>query len=290
MNKKKIVIGTAQFGSDYGVHNQNGKVKYHQILKILNKGLENNINSIDTAIAYNGVHKILGNFNMNKWNIYTKIPSVPHGCKNVEEWIFNQINKSLDDLKVNFIAGIYIHNPMQLFEDNGNKIYKALEELKKNKKVKKIGYSVYSPKQLSNLWNLFKPDIVQLPYNIFDQRFANSGWLSKLKKNNITIHARSIFLQGLLFFSTDKLPNKFSQILPLFREYEDWLNDQKISKFDGSLAFAMNNEFIDNYVLGFDSYRQISDLVKFKVPKIHFPQFSSVIDEKILDPSRWNEL
>ena len=128
MNKNKIVIGTAQFGSDYGIHNFNGKVEYHQISKILDKGFENNINSIDTAIAYNNVHKILGNFNMNNWDIYTKIPSVPHNCLNVEEWIFNQINKSLDELKINLIAGIYIHNPAQLLEEKGNKIYKELKQ------------------------------------------------------------------------------------------------------------------------------------------------------------------
>ena len=290
MNKNKIVIGTAQFGSDYGIHNFNGKVEYHQISKILDKGLENNINSIDTAIAYNNVHKILGNFNMNNWDIYTKIPSVPHNCLNVEEWIFNQINKSLDELKINFIAGIYIHNPAQLLEEKGNKIYKALLELKKNKKVKKIGYSVYTPKQLSSLWNLYKPDIVQLPYNIFDQRFEKSGWLSKLKRHNVTIHARSIFLQGLVFFSSEKLPKKFSQILPLFKEYEDWLTDLKISKFDGSLAFVIKNQHIDNYILGFDNCNQISDLINFKVPNIHFPRFNYEVDKKILDPSRWNEL
>ena len=44
----------------------------------------------------------------------------------------------------------------------------------------------------------FKLDMVQLPYNIIDQNFETSGWIKKLKKMNIKIHVRSIFLQGLL--------------------------------------------------------------------------------------------
>ena len=40
---------------------------------------------------------------------------------------------------------------------------------------------------------IWKPDLVQIPLNLFDHRFLQSGWLNILKKNKIQIFARSCF-------------------------------------------------------------------------------------------------
>ena len=45
---------------------------------------------------------------------------------------------------------------------------------------------------------MYNIDVVQIPYNILDKRVIYSGWYRKLKKIGIEVHARSIFLQGLL--------------------------------------------------------------------------------------------
>lgn len=62
----------------------------------------------------------------------------------------------------------------------------------------KIGFSTYTPKQIDFLLNNFDFDLVQLPFNVFDNRLIQGGQLKALKKKKIEIHARSIFLQGLL--------------------------------------------------------------------------------------------
>ena len=51
-------------------------------------------------------------------------------------------------------------------------------------------------------------EAIQLPLNLFDERFLNSGWIGKLKKNNVEIHIRSIFLQGLIL--KKELPSYFN--------------------------------------------------------------------------------
>ena len=46
---RKIILGTAQFGTNYGIANKSGKIKYNEIFKILNYLKKNKINSLDTA-------------------------------------------------------------------------------------------------------------------------------------------------------------------------------------------------------------------------------------------------
>ena len=69
-------------------------------------------------------------------------------------------------------------------------------ELKKLGLIKKIGYSLYHPDELKLLSLDFVPDLIQIPFNLVDRRFE--PYLKELKKMKTEIHARSIFLQGLL--------------------------------------------------------------------------------------------
>ena len=62
-----------------------------------------------------------------------------------------------------------------------------------------------------------------MPYNLFDQRLEKSGWLDRLYANKVIIQPRSIFLQGLLLCSLNKIPKKFNNFKLLFEKYHDWL-------------------------------------------------------------------
>ena len=70
--------------------------------------------------------------------------------------------------------------------------------LKKDKLIKKFGYSIYDFKNLKKICKSFKPDILQCPYSILDRRIEKNNLLEFLKHNKIELHVRSIFLQGLL--------------------------------------------------------------------------------------------
>ena len=72
---------------------------------------------------------------------------------------------------------------------------------------------------MDEIWFSWKPDIVQCPLNIFDQRINSSGWLKKLKKYNVEIHVRSVFLQGLLLQSYENIPKKFDKWSNILKEW-----------------------------------------------------------------------
>ena len=92
---------------------------------------------------------------------------------------------------------ILFHRAKDLFTKRGVTIYKILRHLKKNKKISKIGVSIYDLKEIKKILKKYKIDVLQIPFNVLDQRLLNSNFLGLLKRRKIEIHARSIFLQGL---------------------------------------------------------------------------------------------
>ena len=108
---------------------------------------------------------------------------------------------SLEKLNQKNIYGLLIHRSTDLLKEGGEKLIRKLKELKEKDLVRKIGISIYDPKILSQIYKLFIPDIVQLPINVFNQESILEGYLGEMKEKNIEVHARSIFLQGLLLNS-----------------------------------------------------------------------------------------
>ena len=86
--------------------------------------------------------------------------------------------------------------------------------LKEQGIVSKVGVSIYSPEILTAISGVVKLDIVQVPFNVFDQQILSSGWSDKLKGNGVEIHTRSVFLQGLLLMQQSSLPDYFIKYWP----------------------------------------------------------------------------
>ena len=68
----KLGLGTVQFGMNYGVANETGKINLLEAKKIIQLAKEYNINLIDTAIAYGDSQKLIGKIGSSNFNIVSK--------------------------------------------------------------------------------------------------------------------------------------------------------------------------------------------------------------------------
>ncbi len=174
---KKIILGTANLNQLYGFKKILIKPSDHK--KIFNLNLSFN-NSLDTAIAYKKSLRIINDYSHFKSRIYSKLPCIfKHKItsKNLEQ----VLNKHLIELNCKKIYSLSFHSPENLNNIEGTKIYKKLIILKKRKLIKNIGISINFIEDLK-LLKKFKFDLVQLPLNIFDQRFANNEILKFFSK------------------------------------------------------------------------------------------------------------
>ena len=194
---KNIVIGSANFNQYYGLK----KFKFNQdVLKnTIKLAKQNKIHYLDTAFEYNLNKKLLNNINFKNFKLISKV-RLPK--KNINTFLKNLENKILLELKLFKLKryeAILFHNTKDLLSINGNLFLRTLSKLKRKKIIKNIGISIYEPRELVKSLKVFKPDIVQLPISIFDQRFIKNKWINKLKKKNIKIQARSDFYMFQIF-------------------------------------------------------------------------------------------
>ena len=72
----RLALGTVQFGLDYGVSNQTGKVDLDEAKAILTACEKLGIRSLDTATEYGDSEKILGEIGIPNFSITTKLPNL----------------------------------------------------------------------------------------------------------------------------------------------------------------------------------------------------------------------
>ena len=278
-----ITIGTAQFGFKYGLDKI--KINNKEILKIKKTISKNNIKYWDTAINYGRSEKILGNLKMKK-KVITKITLPKKKVKNLRKWYENTLRKSLKRLKVKSLYGLLIHNTADIFFDNKKFLHLILES-KKKKLVSKIGISVYETKEVEKILKFWQPDIIQLPINIFDQRFIKSNFLKKLKKKKIEIYARSCFLQGILLKDTLYMGSNKSK--KIFKNFVAWCKKNKIDQLTSCLHFVKKFKDINSLVVGFNDSSQLKEIINaFNKKLIMVPNKFSNNERKIIDPRKWS--
>jgi aryl-alcohol dehydrogenase-like predicted oxidoreductase len=285
----KLVIGSAQLGMNYGLFN-NKKINRKEFKKIEKLVLRSKINFIDTATSYGNSEKIIGNSKLKKLHIITKIKLPSKKNIHIRNWVSKEISRSLIKLKINKIYGVLIHNYKDLLGKNGKDYLLSLQELKRKKIIKKIGISIYDSKEIKKIWKFWKPDLIQVPLNLFDNRILNSGWINILKKFKIQIYARSVFLQGLLI-NDYNLFNFNKKCRPLLDDFKDWCYKKKISQLKACIHFVKQYKKIDYLVVGFNSYFHLKEIIDvFKKKQIIIERNFSTNNLNLIDPRRWSPI
>ena len=286
--KNKLIFGTANLGVRYGINASNIS-KNSSLKKIFLLLKKEKIFFIDTAYNYKNAQKYLSKQHIKKFKVISKIPKFKKENLNIlEEEIINHVEQSLKKLNISKFYALLVHDTKELNGNKGKKIFKILQLLKKRNMVGKIGYSIYTASELDKFFYKFRPDIVQGPLNIFDQRIIRSGWLKKLNKSGIEFHARSIFLQGLLLKKSAELPVKFKKYSNIFINYHQWLKKNNLNSFTACLYFISSIKFVKKIVVGVDNYFQLQDIMnlKFNKKKYNFKQLSC-LNKNLIDPTNW---
>ena len=287
----RLALGTVQFGLSYGIANQHGQVSRAEVGRILTLARESGIDTLDTAIAYGDSEACLGSVGTHGFKVVTKLPALPDGVSNVGNWVTDQIQNSLQRLKVGSVYGLLLHRSEQLIGESGRTMVTALERLKSDGIVQKIGVSFYAPSELDAVMQACSIDLVQAPFNLIDRRLLTSGWLQQLHDQGVEVHARSVFLQGLLLMKREAIPEKFSPWAHLFDSWHAWLQENSVTAVEACLAFLASHSFIDQTVVGVESHTQLQELLRtspeqtpLQLPDLHCE------DERLINPSNWNSL
>jgi aryl-alcohol dehydrogenase-like predicted oxidoreductase len=287
----RLAIGAVQFGLPYGIANQVGQVSRDEVAEILGHAWAAGVDTLDTAIGYGDSEAILGEIEVDQWQVITKLPEVPEACADVASWVQELVAGSLGRLRVPRLRGLLLHRPQQLLCPHGDELYRALVGVRDQGKTEKIGVSVYGPDELDAIWPRYQFDLVQAPFNILDRRLVSSGWLTRLCKAGTEVHVRSVFLQGLLLMDAANRPEKFNRWQSLWDDWHRWLTDHALTPLQACLSFAISQPEINRVVVGVDSLEQLRGVFAcakntFNIP----PETLMSNDLDLINPSCWGSL
>jgi aryl-alcohol dehydrogenase-like predicted oxidoreductase len=285
---KKLILGTVQFGLDYGINNTGGQISEADVFHILDQAYANEILFLDTAAAYGNSEERIGKYlNSNpdvNFKIITKFDLKENNSP------IESLEKSLEKLKTNKIDTIMFHNFDDFIKQKSEDILSLIKL--KGIKFDRLGISVYTNEQIQKICKLQLFEVVQLPFNAFDNQIYRSEYITLLKENNIEVHTRSVFLQGLFFMETDKIPNKIKPLLKNLFTLQQIANKYQVSIEALALQYALSIPDIDNVLMGVDSLEQLKSNLNNVSLKIDYKAFEEINDiivqeVELLNPAKW---
>ena len=293
---EQTCLGTVQFGLNYGVSNKNGQIADADVQRILELAHHYNVSRLDTAADYGDCERVLSKYPETLQNFSIATKSIK--TSNIQEKKFSKIKTdliesietSLDILGMKSFDLYYLRSPETLFQYHREDTSKYIAEIKEKGLVNKIGISIYEEKQLNDILEVFQPDVIQIPFNILDQRLSKSGTLKSLKAKGIEIYARSLFLQGLLLMQSDQIPNFFRPIKSHLQQIHSQLTEYSLSPLQACLLCAFQTKEIDKIILGVSSLKEWKEILKTiaELPNHPLDWSSMSLDNEIfLNPSKW---
>jgi len=295
--RPSICLGTAQFGLPYGITNAAGQVAEAEVKALLEKAASEDLPFLDTAQAYGDAEAVLGRtlrpghgFKLiSKLQAQIQPAFTAYDCLRWED----DFESSCSRLRKPCLDALLLHSAGDLRKPGGEHLQNWMLSLRERGLVRRLGVSIYCRHDLDGITPDML-DLVQLPLSLYDQRLLSDGTITSLREQGCAVHARSLFLQGLLLTPSRNWPN---WVDPDVREHhamlEKWAADHGCNLLECALGFARAQVDLEAVVLGLCSLRELEQLLDAWQASSPWEgnEWSkwSMSRYEFLDPRRWNQ-
>jgi aryl-alcohol dehydrogenase-like predicted oxidoreductase len=200
-----------------------------------------------------------------------------------------EIRAQLARLGVSQVDAILAPSATDLFSTHGAALWERLRKLKGEGLCKKIGVSVYASDDPVGFAKRFKPDVVQAPASLLDQRLLIDGTLGQLAGMGIEVHLRSIFLNGLLFLPPDRAPNHLKAAAGRISRARRLIAEGRSDPLQAALGFALSRPEASAVLVGVASAAEMSAVAAAAMsppPDLDWDEMA-LDDPDALDPRAW---
>lgn len=265
----ELTLGTAQLGMEYGIANRYGKPTVEAAVEIIRRAIGFGLNSIDTARGYGEAEFRIGEAlkgkNDGRILVITKLDPLEgmerdSPLKSVCAAVDASVYRSCRDLGLRRLPVLLLHRWEHRYAFQGA-IWRRLLQLKAEGVIEKLGVSAQTPEEA--LEALKEPEIghLQLPFNILDWRWRKPEIEGAIRtRNDVVIHVRSVFLQGLLTAGASIWPKikglNASELLDKIDELVRRLGRE--NRADLCIAYVRGKPWIDSLVIGVETIEQLN--------------------------------
>ncbi|WP_426059998.1 aldo/keto reductase [Hymenobacter sp. B1770] len=252
----RLALGTAQFGLAYGINNTAGRPDDATVEAILQLAQAAGVDLLDTAAAYGDSESRLGAWlgapsrEPAAFRVVTKLAAGPAAQ------VRQQLQESQARLGQSHLYGVLFHQ-FAAFRQHPDS-WLALQEARATGSVQRIGLSLYHPQEAEWLLaELPDVDLVQVPFNVLDQRFG--ALLPELQQRGVEVHVRSAFLQGLLLREPATLPPFFVPLADRITRLHVLAAEAGMPLTSLLLLFAALAPGVSRVVIGVDTPANLRD-------------------------------
>jgi spore coat polysaccharide biosynthesis protein SpsF len=299
-----LVLGTAQLGLAYGAANHRGQPDERQARLIVTAAINAGVCWLDTAAAYGTSEARIGAYVPmgSPARVVTKLAPLDEmrdetPIAEVLRAVDESVRRSCYRLRTDRLDALLLHRARHLTWREGA-IWRRLKMLRDSGAILDLGVSVYTPEEA--LAALRDSDVrhIQLPFNLLDWRWREAGVIAALKtRTDVTVHARSIFLQGLLAANDPAIWPHIEGVNPqIILKLAGGLAEEfgRESIADLCLAYARGQDFIDGVVIGLETEEQLDTNLRLAVKSPLTKAEGALAEARIprlppalLDPAQW---
>lgn len=306
----RLVVGGAQLGMNYGIANVQGRPRQASATTMLKTAIANGVAFVDTAHAYGASETTIGAALGGGWSerirVVTKLAPLDD-CRqdSVAADLRARVDASVYESCVRLgrpaLDVLLLHRAAHL-DAWGGAVWKRLLELRGAGRVRTLGVSVQTPAELENALEADDVRFVQMPFNLLDWRWQDA--VRKLqgvrRRRDVTVHARSALLQGLLR-SRDRSHWQRAHV-PEPEPIWDWLDAVarsygRADAVDLCLGYVRAQTWIDGIVVGMESFDQLIENIRnFNAAALDSAQVAKIESSRprlsldALDPACWQRV
>lgn len=242
----KLMLGTVQFGMNYGVANTTGKPSFDTVKSILATAYEGGVTALDTAPAYGDSEEVIGRALRelgltDRFSIVTKIPKLPDGC-DVEKFVAESLQGSLKRLGIECAAAAIFHaeNDAVCLDVLRNMVGKGL--------VAAVGVSLNTAAHRADGENA---DCLQVPTSLLDRRFD-----SCFGRPGRRVFIRGAYMQGMLLMPEEKI------FIPEVRKRRRKLEKLGLPMAELALRYLFSKAESKSVLTGVETVEQLKENIR----------------------------
>jgi aryl-alcohol dehydrogenase-like predicted oxidoreductase len=284
----KLGLGAAQFRLDgpspAAVRGRSPEAEVGDILAI---AARSNISVFDAATSSAWGESVIGERMPQPcpFRVALKAARMDRGADYVED----QARAALQRLRLRRADAVVVPIAGDLFGPYGAEIWTRLQALRDEGLFAKLGVSVYASDDPLGVARRFKPDIVQAPASLLDQRLLVDGTLAELAAMGVEVQMRSIFLQGLLFLPPDRVPGPLKGAASRLSRVRRMIAEGRSDPLQAALGFALSRPEAQAVIVGVATAPELQAVVaaaQSPPPDLDWDEMA-LDDPVALDPRRW---
>ena len=281
----KLGLGSGQFALEQA--SVRGRPPQAEVRDILDIAARSRLAVFDVAGRSPQVESALGDImpRPNPFKISISTVRADRGPDFVEA----QARDTLRRLGVEQADAILVPSASDLLGPHGLALWDRLKALKDQGLTRKIGVSVFASDDPLGMARRFRPDIIQAPASLLDQRLLIDGTLAALTGLGIEVHLRSIFLSGLLFLPADRAPNHLKEAASRISRARRLIAEGRSDPLQAALGFALSRPEAASVLVGVTTAAELNAVIaaaSSPPPDLDWDDMA-INDPVALDPRAW---